>query len=260
MNLAQQIADRAALAFHNARIFEGLQRANRARDDFLAIVSHDLRNPLGAMILNAGLLARSAKEEAVRRGAEAIIHSGKAIDSLLGDLLDVASLDAGRLRVEPDDHVVGGLVAEAVEALEPLAAARSIKLESAVKDPEARVSCDRARIIQVFWNLVGNAIKFTPEGGTIRLAAEVLGAQVRFSVRDTGPGIRPEHIPLVFERYWQAKATPHRAGVGLGLYITKAIVELHGGHIWVESTLGSGSTFFFTLAARPAAAPEARAA
>jgi PAS domain S-box-containing protein len=257
--LAEAIAKRAALAFNNARLFEELKRANRARDDFLAIVSHDVRSPLSVMVLNAGLIARVTKEDETRNRADAISSSARDMETLLGDLLDVASLDAGHLRVERRVHDVGSVVADAVAALRPLAESRSIHLTSEVQDPDTRVSCDRARIVEIFSNLIGNALKFTPAGGAVRVAAELLGREVRFSVRDNGPGIAPEHVGRVFDRNWQAEATPRR-GAGLGLYITKALVELHGGRVWVESELGSGSTFFFTLTAEPPMAREARAA
>src|SRR6266851_1911414 len=163
--------------------------------------------------------------------------------TLIEDLLDLASIEAGRLTVERKRHPVTPLVQEALELVEPMAAQKKLRLERELPSEPLDFDCDRERVLQVFGNLIGNAIKFTPEGGTIKVRAEMRGDETLFSVADTGPGIRPDELPHVFDRYWQAKKTA-RLGTGLGLSIAEGLVEAHGGHIWVESTPGRGSTFF----------------
>jgi signal transduction histidine kinase len=160
----------------------------------------------------------------------------------------VASIDAGRLRVKQGDRwTAADVVREALQLFEPVAAetARNIVV-TASPPPDVEVTCDRDRILQVLSNLIGNALKFTAEGATVALRAEATADEVRFTVSDTGPGLSPEQIPHVFERNWQADQGA-RSGSGLGLFIAKSVIEAHGGRIWVESDLGKGSAFAFTL-------------
>ncbi|HMI85431.1 MAG TPA: ATP-binding protein [Polyangiaceae bacterium] len=226
------------------------QEAVRARDDLVAVVSHDLRTPLGVIQMQAAMFLRSSGAEGedvsprVRAGAERIQRAVNRMNSLVHDLLDLAKIEAGRFTLQRQSEEIGELVEEALIILRPLAESKRINLEIALTD-RCRVNVDRERIFQVFSNLVGNAIKFTPEGGRIALRAEAGNGSMRVTITDTGPGVPPDQIPHVFNRYWQARRT-EREGTGLGLYIAKGIVEAHDGRIWVEPT-GPGATFRFTL-------------
>jgi signal transduction histidine kinase len=167
------------------------------------------------------------------------------MNRLIRDLLDFASIQAGRLSVSVRPQDVAAMVAEVLEVTEPLAAAKSQRLVSEVP-AGLEIRCDHDRVIQLFSNLIGNAIKFTPDGGTITVQAASDGEVMRFAVVDTGPGISADELPHVFDRYYQAQRK-NRDGIGLGLSIARGIVEAHGGRIWVESEEGKGSTFLFTL-------------
>ncbi len=250
---AGELAHRAAIAFDNVRLYGEAQEALRAREDLLAIVSHDLRNPLGVVLASSALLLKSSlppeREERARRQVEAIQRAGNRMNRLIRDLLDFASIQAGHLSVSTRPQAVGDMVTEVLETLEPLAAAKSQRLHADVP-PGMEMRCDHDRVIQLFSNVVGNAIKFTPEAGEIRITASVDpqdGRLVRFAVTDSGPGIPADELPHVFDRYYQARRK-NREGIGLGLTIARGIVEAHGGRIWVESEEGKGSTFLFTLA------------
>ena len=221
-----------------------------SRDDFLAIVSHDLRNLLGSIAMSAAALLRIEGDALVRdrigREANRIRRHTALMTRLVGDLLDVVSIEAGRLAVAPERHDARDLVRETVEVFRPLASVKNISIASDVRAGSLLARYDYERILQVLANLVGNAIKFTGEGGRIDLVVEAIADDVRFAVQDNGVGIAPEKLNVIFERFWQV-AEGHRSGLGLGLFISKCIVEAHGGRIWVESHLGAGSTFYFTL-------------
>ncbi|XYH98892.1 ATP-binding protein [Sorangium sp. So ce1128] len=254
--LAEELGRRAALAIDNARLYESAQRAIRAREELVAVVSHDLKSPLATIVMNTSLLRRklpSSDEAAeLRRPVERIQKSADRMNRLIRDLLDLAKLDGGHIRIQPVPHDVAGLLSDAIELLREEAAEKSLRLEQGIELGVERALCDRERVLQVIANLVGNAIKFTPAGGEVAIRAEPWGREVRLSVRDTGPGIPEDQRARIFERYWQAKETAHK-GTGLGLSIAKALVEVHGGRIWVESKVGEGSTFFFTLPTAEAA-------
>jgi signal transduction histidine kinase len=245
-----QLAQLAAVALENARLFRAAQDATRARDDLVAIVSHDLRNPVHTIHMAASFLLDIAPADdrrvQARRQLEVIQRSATRANRLIQDLLDVARIQAGGLAVDPVPVDVRSLVTEAMEAATPLAGASSLKVTCDVGTSMPAVASDRERVLQVFANLIGNAIKFTPKGGEIRLLTCLENAEVRFTVADSGPGIPPEHLDHVFDRYWQAKSTA-KLGTGLGLSIAKGIVEAHGGRIWVESPPNSGAQFNFTL-------------
>jgi signal transduction histidine kinase/DNA-binding NarL/FixJ family response regulator len=249
--LAQDLATRLALAIDNALLYRDSQRAARLREEMLAVVSHDLRNPLSSILLRASELARG---QASRHHAESIHRAGKRMDRLIADLLDSASIEAGRLSINPAVHSASVLAHDAVEGF--LLAADDKKIALAVcgdENEDQLVFCDRDRILQVLSNLIGNALAFTYTGGSITVELGRAGDYVEFSVRDTGRGIPPEHREHLFDRYWRAPESA-RPGAGLGLYIAKGIVEAHGGNLCVESTLGVGSTFRFTLPTTRAAA------
>lgn len=218
-----------------------------AREEVLKIVSHDLRNPLSTIAMSADLMLEMEMSGEQRAKQLAVIkRAGERMNRLIQDLLDVAKLEAGRMSVVRRPVDVPALLAEARDLLAPLAADKSISLETRADDglPELHADADRAQ--QAIGNLVGNAIKFTPKGGRIRVRAEASGTGIRFSVADTGSGIPPEQLAQIFGRFWQADRADRR-GIGLGLAITKAIVEAHGGRIWVESRVNEGTTFYFTL-------------
>jgi PAS domain S-box-containing protein len=253
--LALDVARRATTAIDNAELYEAARRALRMREDILAIVSHDLRSPLNNIMLGAGAMAGSSSDHDRARHHDIIARAVQTMDRMIGDLLDFSSIEAGHLFVEQGEHEVQDLLDEALEVLSPPAAARGLRLEVEGSSERRRVLCDQERVLQVLSNIVGNAIKFTPPGGRITLGVEVgAGSSVCFYVRDTGPGIPEKLSRHIFDRYWQAKETAKK-GRGLGLYIARGIVEAMGGRIWVDSVLGKGSTFFFTLPVVPSSAP-----
>lgn len=248
--VAEELAQRAAVCVDNARLYEEAQRAVRTRENFLAVVSHDLKNPLSSiMMANAILIDQSSEDSpdvATRRPTEIIQRSAERMERLIRDLLDLASLDAGQLSMDRRAVIPTSLLLEARESHAPFAARKGIAITTHL-DPELpAVLCDRERIQQVLGNLITNALKFTPQGGTIELRAARAGDLAQISVSDTGEGIKSEHLAQLFERFWQASKTT-RIGSGLGLSIARGIVVTHGGKIWAESTLGAGSRFTFTL-------------
>jgi signal transduction histidine kinase len=227
------------------------------RDEFLGMVSHDLRTLLGGIAMQAALLQRGADEhDAGRRSvqaAEKLQRFTARMNRLIGDLVDVASIEDGRIRVAPELQDATALVQESVEAFQPQASAQGLSLEVEIRGNTLMAKLDHERVLQVLANLLSNAIKFTPTGGRISLLVEPVGQDVRFSVTDTGPGVPSHQLEAVFERFWQARRDDRR-GLGLGLYIARSIVEAHGGRIWAESQPGKGSTFSFTLPGAPASA------
>jgi len=247
----ERVATDKHLLFERTRSDEGLV----TRDRFLAIVSHDLYSLLAGITLQADLLLKNAAEDAVGRktvtAAKLIQRVTAGMKRLIGDLVDVASLDAGKLRVNLVLQDATELVRESVEAFLPLARAQGLSLHAKIGKKKLMAKFDRYRVFQVLANLLTNAIKFTQEGGRILIEVEPVKQGVRFAVTDTGSGIPSEQLGAVFERYWQAQSKGPR-GLGLGLYISKGIVEAHGGRIRVESQVGTGSTFSFTLPGEPA--------
>jgi signal transduction histidine kinase len=219
------------------------------RDDFLGMVSHDLRDLLNGIVVNAAFIAETASEDEQGRGAlkasERVQRSAGRMARLIGDLVDIASIDAGKLAVIPTVCDAELLVADAVETWGPPALSKGITLESRAGAP-VMVNADHERIIQVLGNLITNAVKFSPRDSRIVVAVEPVGRDARFSVTDRGLGIAADKLDSIFERFWQVGGNDRR-GLGLGLYISKCLVEAHGGKIWAESVLGAGSTFFFTV-------------
>ncbi len=250
LRVAEALSDRAAVAIENARLYRASVEAARLRDQVLGLVAHDLRNPLGVILMQAAALDRRGGGAAP--GAQAIHRAAARMNRLIQDLLDVAVMEAGKLSLERAPLAPAELIADAVEAQRPLAAsaARELRVEAAGALPE--IAADRHRLLQVFENLIGNAVKFTRAGGRITVGAAARAGEVVFSVADDGAGIAPDELPHVFERFWQARRTG-RGGAGLGLAISQGIVEAHGGRIWVESALGRGSTFYFAIPAAPPA-------
>ena len=247
LELAQELAARAALALDNARLFHEAQDAVRARDRILAVVSHDLKNPLSVISMSAGLLAKTIDQDpATQRQLETIRRSVSRMDHLIGALLDMASLQTGRLALERRREDARALLCEALDTHEPAISERGLTLVRACTLEAELLLCDRDRVLQVFENLLGNAIKFARPGDVITVACRVLGEEVLFRVSDTGPGVPPQEAAHIFEPFWSG-SEHKKEGTGLGLYITKGIVEAHGGRMWFESRIGSGATFSFTL-------------
>ncbi|HLM47838.1 MAG TPA: HAMP domain-containing sensor histidine kinase, partial [Myxococcaceae bacterium] len=200
--------------------------------------------------LSVQLLRRLVPEgeqgERMRKHTRTIEHSVERMDRLIRDLLDMASIHAGQVKLEVGRYAADDLVREGLVLLEPLAIQKRIELRTRLCRERLWVSCDRDRVYQVLSNLVGNALKFTPEGGRVTVEVEPEGDFVRFSVKDTGPGLPAEALPHLFQPFWQARRTA-RQGTGLGLFISRGIVEAHGGGLEVDSQEGRGSTFSFTL-------------
>ena len=228
------------------------QEAVRARDDLIAVVSHDLRSPLSTIVLLSDVLtshappADAATSPLLHDVPVRIRSAATHMKALIDDLLDLARIEAKRFAVQPRSVESDVMIEEALLAAAPVAAAKRVTLASQAID-SATLEADPEQIFRVLSNLLGNAIKFTPEGGTITLQAERRGDELMITVSDTGPGIPADHRPHLFERYWQARPT-RQVGAGLGLYIAKGIVEAHGGHIWAESPAGARLTFTLPLA------------
>ncbi len=227
---------------------ERAERAVRERDEVIAIVAHDLKNPLHTIGITLSVLDDLPLSEEERRERRKIIRrTVERMDRLISGLLDMKRIEAGQpLAVALRPTEVDALVGEACELFRPQVEEKKISLECEIPEDCPPVMADHDRILQVFWNLIGNAVKFTPEGGRIRVGCGVHGDAIRFSVSDSGPGIRAEHLKRLFDPFWQEKRTA-RLGTGLGLPIAKGIVEAHGGTIEVESRPGEGMTFSFTL-------------
>jgi signal transduction histidine kinase len=251
MLLAQVAAD----AMARARSYDDERGARRgaesmaqARADVLGIVAHDLRNPLSVISSSCSTLLEidDLAPAQRRRILEITQRAVRRMNRMIGDLLDATRLQAGRLSLDLADIDACKIVREAEETLAPAAAERRIELRSRAPDLECWVRADEGRLLQVIGNLVGNALKFTSEGGHVTLSAVPEESEVVFRVSDDGPGIPPEHQARLFDSFWQAR-TGDRRGVGLGLSITKDIVNALEGRLWVESTVGVGSTFAFAL-------------
>lgn len=253
LEFAKGLARLASLAVENARLYQSAQRATKARDEVLGIVAHDMRSPLNTIALWAQVLERQIQKhggELQTRSQEAlssIASASRRMSRMLQDLLDVARMEAGQLSMKASPQTPASILREAVDSAVPQSAQAQVRVQLEPLEGEVpAVLADRDRLLQVFSNLLGNALKFTPAGGDIWVGARVEGEQVRFHVRDTGPGIPPESLVHIFERFWQADRTDRR-GAGLGLSIARGIVEAHGGKLQVESEPGRGSTFSFTV-------------
>jgi signal transduction histidine kinase len=244
-----------AESLHAERIARAEAEAKiAAREEILAIVSHDLGNPITAAMAGTASLQRWARklgDEKVQRQSDVVQRALERMGKLVTDLLDVSRIERDRLFIDKQRHELVDIVKQAMDVLLPIAAAKSQKLTCSLPEAPITVFCDRDRIYQVLSNLLGNAIKFAPEGSKIALALAQRAGEVELSVSDCGPGIGPGDLAHIFDRYWQA-AVQKRQGLGLGLAIARGIVQAHGGRIWVESRLGSGCTFFFTLPIAPA--------
>ncbi len=225
---------------------EQAELTTRAYEEIMAIVSHDLRNPLNSIVIGASMLTRDASQSA--RLAPRIAESARQMSRLIDDLMDLSQIRTRQLKVTPTEVDVRELVRETMETFAAVAAQRKLSLVSQEEGGTATIHCDPKRIAQVLGNLVGNALKFTPHdgGGEVVVASRLDELEVQFTVRDNGPGIAHADLPRVFDREWRATQTAAK-GSGLGLYISKAIIEAHAGRIWAESIHGLGAAFHFTL-------------
>jgi PAS domain S-box-containing protein len=234
---------------------EEAQRATHVREELLAIVAHDLRNPLSSIRTSGDLLehlSESLSEARLEKAARTIIRSAERMEQLISDLLDFALIQADRLVIEREETRAEGLVHETLEMFRQLAAEKEIRLDGSGSD-DLLLDCDRGKVLQILSNLVGNAIKFTPERGSVDVRLDRAGDDACFAISDTGPGMSEQEMSRVWDRFWQAKRRAG-GGVGLGLSIAKGLVEAHGGRIWVQSTPGVGTTFYFTIPLASAAA------
>jgi PAS domain S-box-containing protein len=250
---AEELGRNAGVALQAAQMYHDALAATAARDEVLAVVAHDLRNPLSTIHMGSSLaLELMAPEPGTpgRQQLEIISRTVKKMNQLIQDLLDTTRLQSGRLTLELAPSQPGGIIDEAVETLLPLASHAGIRLHAGAVTAVALIHVDRFRIQQVLSNLIGNALKFTPSGGSVAVSADQADGEVIFRVADTGQGIAADQLSQVFGRFWQAHRTDRR-GLGLGLGIAQGIVEAHGGTIRVDSLLGAGTTFAFTIPALP---------
>ncbi|MBE2220605.1 MAG: GAF domain-containing protein [Anaerolineae bacterium] len=258
LNIHRTLASQIAVAVQNASLFaeqvetsEKLREVDRLKSEFLASMSHELRTPLNSIIGFADVLLEGLDGELNERMEEdvrLIRDSGRHLRELIGDILDMSKIESGRMEMryeEIDIHQMGhDILANAA----PLAEAKNLALHLNISDEVDVIEADRTRLRQVLWNIMGNAIKFT-EKGSVTLSVDVEENHLLVGIHDTGIGIEDEHIPIVFEQFRQIDGNLNRSvgGTGLGMPITKKLVELHGGDIWIESVIGQGSTFWFTI-------------
>jgi PAS domain S-box-containing protein len=262
LSLAEDFCHRVAMAIENAQLYHRAQEASNAKDQFLATISHELRTPLNAMLGWARLL-RSGKLDSASaaRAIETIERNARAQAQLIDDILDISRIVMGKLRLTFQNVELAPIIESALEAVRPTAEVKGIQLESDIDATCGVISGDPNRLQQIVWNLVSNAVKFTPAGGRIRVRLEHSAGRVQLCIRDTGQGISPEFLPHVFERFSQAEGSSTRShtGLGLGLSIVRHLVELHGGNVRAESPgVGRGATFTVTFpvpAARTPVAP-----
>jgi PAS domain S-box-containing protein len=251
LTLAEEIANRAAIAIDNAQLFLDAQSATRMREYFLSVVSHDLKNPLFAISAGTSLLLDPQlpmEREVVQRIAEQMSKSVSRMDRLIHDLLDLAKLEANQLLIERHRNNSATLIEESISQIEIQIKRKGLNLVKDFARDSFFVSCDHDRSLQIIVNLLDNAVKFSPDSGTIKISTKRTGESIEFAISDTGPGLAQDQLLHVFDRYWQADRLSRR-GSGLGLSIVSELVKAHGGKIWAESQPGQGTTFFFTLPA-----------
>jgi CheY-like chemotaxis protein len=236
-----------------------LEEAVRARDSVLSVVAHDLRNPLNIVSLAAHTLLSQLADATARRTVERISRSAQRADQMLRDLLAISAIETGAFTVESARVDAAELILGALESQYSLATSASIIVAADVSPGLPPLRADEKRLMDVLENLIGNAVKFTPPGGSITIGANNQGNEILLWVKDSGSGIDPEQLPHVFDRFWQAQKKERR-GIGLGLSICQGIVLAHGGRIWVESALGVGTTMFFTIPTVPQTEPKQRSA
>jgi signal transduction histidine kinase len=248
--LAEKLVLLAGLELDNARHYRDARRSLEARDRVLGAVAHDLRNPLHTIVMTAGFLHDMPVSDAERKShTEVILGTAQRMDRIIQDLLDVARIEGNHFALERADCSAGQIACEAVDLCAPAVAAKSQQVTLIVPPDAPVIHADRERLLRVLMNLLDNASKFTPQGGAIEVHVQGGPEAVKFTVTDTGPGISAEDLPHLFRPFWQA-TTNRAGGTGLGLAIALGIVEAHGGTMWVESVIGQGSIFHFTVPMR----------
>jgi signal transduction histidine kinase len=263
--VATGIAAQAAIALDNARLYADLrrseenekaaraaaERAGRMKDEFLATLSHELRTPLNAILGWTFLLQKGADDpERVQRGIEVIERNARVQTQLISDLLDISRIVSGKMRLEVQRVELPAVIEAALESIRPAADAKDVRLQTVIEPITEAIHGDPARLQQIIWNLVSNAVKFTPKGGRVQVVLARVNSHVEIRVSDTGEGIAPEFLPRLFERFTQADASAARehTGLGLGLALVKQLVEMHGGQVRAASDgIGKGSTFVVVL-------------
>lgn len=225
------------------------ERAKTAREELMAVVSHDLKNPLTSIQMNANLLKKffMNQDEKSKSVLDRILRSSTTMNNLIDDILNVTKLEEGQITLDLDEHDIQSVIRDVNDILLPLAQEKHIRLELDPTSYHCKAYLDYGRMLQVFTNIIGNALKFTPDGGTIISKITKCGPEfIRIEIHDSGTGIPKENLPYVFDRFWQAKEAK-RLGTGLGLAIVKGIITKHEGEIWAESEKGQGTTFIIKL-------------
>jgi signal transduction histidine kinase len=261
------LAAQVAVAVQNAEQFaeqvqtaEKLREVEQLKSEFLASMSHELRTPLNSIIGFADVLLEGLDgqlNERMEQDVRLIRDSGDHLRSLIGDILDMSKIEAGKMELRYEEIDLGQMAQDIVATAAHMAEEKGLHLHLNLAEDLFNIYADRTRLRQIMWNIMGNAIKFTPKG-SVTLTMQTQEDHVLISVRDTGIGIMPENLPIVFEQFRQVDGSLNRAaeGTGLGMPITKKLIELHGGEIWVESIFGVGTTFWFTLPRFPSAQAE----
>ena len=262
-HLAAGIAAWATVALENARLYGEARDANRLKDEFLAVLSHELRTPLNAILGYARLMrGNMLPEDQIARGLETLERNARWLTQIVDDVLDVSRIVSGKIRLDVQAVELAGILDNAIATVQPAADAKNVRLQSLIDPRVGPISGDPDRLQQVVWNLVSNAVKFTPKGGRVQVRLERVNSHVEVVVSDTGIGIKPDFLPLVFERFRQAESGPTRktGGLGLGLAIVRHLVEMHGGSVHAASPgEGQGATFtvrFPVMAVQPGKAPK----
>jgi signal transduction histidine kinase len=235
------------------RVYRELETESRHKSDFLATMSHELRTPLNAIIgfseVLRQLMSGELNDDQLAEVDE-IREAGKHLLSLINDVLDLAKVEAGRLELQLSDVAVADVLQSAVSLHSERARRAGIELTLTTEPPEITISADERRLRQVVLNLISNAVKFTPRGGRVDVSARLNASEIEIGVADSGPGIRPEELEVIFEEFEQASDGKHAEGTGLGLPLSRRLAELHGGRLWVDSKFGRGSTFRLALPVR----------
>lgn len=248
--LVEDLAQRVSFSLENGKLYSEALNAIREREDVVSVVSHDLKNPLSSIRLSSQFLKKQLENKpeysSLSRHVENILSATNSMNGLIYNILDIEKIKAGTFSIDLQNTMIEPLLKSVKDIFTPLAQDKNIDLRFEPDTFDLEMICDPNRVIQIFSNLIGNAIKFTPRGGRVTVKLEHINHELHVCIEDNGPGISSALLPHLFDRYWQKKETA-TLGSGLGLYITRGIVTAHGGKIWVESEPGKGSRFYFTL-------------
>lgn len=255
LSLARELARSAGLALENARLYRRAEQAIASRDEVLAVVSHDLRNPLNRVRLGAEMLLDAGDlPPGANRTLGIVVRAADEMNRLIGDLLDVTRIEAGRLSIDRAPLSLAELIERLDESHAAAAAEKGVAWSVERPDRALTILADEGRLLQALGNLIGNALKFTPAAGTVRIAVATTDDSIRIGVRDDGPGMDETQLAHVFDRFWQARPGDRR-GAGLGLAITRGIAEAHQGRLWLESRAGAGTDAWLELPLERSASP-----